>query len=98
MLGTTTTRRLATVMNYRYKIGQYEVSNTEYAAFLNDVASTDQYGLYNSNMAINRAGSDGSYSYSVQSGMDNKAVTYVSVYDSALRELVDRWRYRNRCL
>jgi formylglycine-generating enzyme required for sulfatase activity len=76
-------------VNYQYRIGQYEVSLTQYTAFLNAVAATDSYGLYNSIMAsnldiagISRSGSSGSYNYSVI-GSGNRPVTYVSWFDAA---------------
>ena len=34
----------------RYNIGKYEVTAGQYTAFLNAVAATDTYGLYNPNM------------------------------------------------
>jgi formylglycine-generating enzyme len=58
-------------------------------AFLNSVAKTDTYGLYDPRMAtvvvggIVRSGSNGSYSYSAKPHMGNKPVVYVSAYDSA---------------
>jgi len=73
---------------YAYQIGQYEVTNTQYAAFLNAVAATDTNGLYNGNMGggalggITQSGSTGSFSYSVKSGYANKPVNFVSFYDS----------------
>lgn len=72
-------------VNYAYQIGKYEVSNTEYAAFLNATAKVnDVYGLYHSLMSgISRSGSEGSYSYTVQSTMGDKPVNYVSAYDGA---------------
>lgn len=74
---------------YTYQIGAYEVTNAEYVEFLNAVASTDSYSLYNTNMGsnvrggINRSGSSGSYSYSVKTNMGNKPVMYVSWFDCA---------------
>lgn len=57
---------------YAYQIGKYEVTISQYTAFLNAVAKTDTYSLYNTSMAtdlniagISRSGSDGSYEYSV---------------------------------
>lgn len=69
---------------YTYQIGKYEVRNSEYAEFLNSVAATDTYGLYNVSMGgrIARAGSSGSYTYSVNSGYENIPVVYVSFYDA----------------
>ena len=55
-------------------MGKYDVTVGQYCQFLNAVAKTDTYGLYNSNMAdglcsptigITQSGSSGSYSYSV---------------------------------
>lgn len=69
---------------YSYAIGKYEVTNTQYAAFLNAKAATDTYGLYSTGMAgIARAGSSGSYIYTVNSGYENKAVNYVTYWDAA---------------
>jgi sulfatase modifying factor 1 len=57
---------------YEYKIGKYEVTIAQYTSFLNAVAVTDTYSLYNPAMAsdlrvagIGRSGSSGSYTYSV---------------------------------
>jgi formylglycine-generating enzyme len=76
-------------VSYAYHIGTYEVTNSQYAAFLNAKATTDTHSLYNSDMGsnayggINRAGSSGSYTYSVKSGFENKPVNYVSFWDAA---------------
>lgn len=75
-------------VGYTYEIGKYEVMNSQYAEFLNSVAATDTYGLYNIGMAsdprggIVRSGSDGSYTYSVKDNMGDKPVNYVSFYDA----------------
>jgi hypothetical protein len=73
-----------------YKIGKYEVTNAQYAEFLNAVAATDTNALYNANMGSNatfggitRSGAPGSYSYAVKSGFASKPVTYVSFWDAA---------------
>ena len=59
-------------VDYEYAIAKYEVTAGQYAAFLNAVAATDPYGLYNVNMwahetgcKIERTGSPGSYTYAV---------------------------------
>jgi formylglycine-generating enzyme required for sulfatase activity len=72
-----------------YLIGKYEVTVGQYTAFLNAVAVTDTYALYEQSMAtdvniagINRSGASGSYSYSVI-GSANHPVTYVSWGDAA---------------
>lgn len=72
---------------YTYNIGQTEVTNAQYAAFLNAKATSDPFGLYNPNMAgsfggIARLGSPGSYTYSTISGRANHPVNYVSFWDA----------------
>jgi len=74
---------------YDYQIGKYDVTIDQYTAFLNAVAATDTYSLYNSNMGtdgnsmgISQSGSTGSYTYSVI-GSANRPITYVSWFDSA---------------
>jgi formylglycine-generating enzyme required for sulfatase activity len=76
-------------VDYRYRIGRYEVTLNQYTAFLNAVAADDTYGLYDSSLAIDvtvagisRSGTPGSYSYSVI-GDGNRPVTYVSWFDAA---------------
>jgi formylglycine-generating enzyme required for sulfatase activity len=71
-------------VGYSYHIGTYEITNDQYAAFLNAVASIDTNEVWNSGMKISRSGANGSYSYTVQSGFSNAPVTWVS-YFSALR-------------
>src|SRR5262245_15234690 len=56
---------------YAYYIGTYEVTNSQYAEFLNDKAASDPLALYDQRMnsnalgGITQTGSSGSYSYSV---------------------------------
>ncbi len=82
-----------------YAIGKYEVTLSQYATFLNAVAATDTYNLYNTNMTnatiggISRSGSSGSYTYSVigpagitpvgAGNSGNRPVTFVSWFDAA---------------
>jgi formylglycine-generating enzyme required for sulfatase activity len=77
-------------VNYAYQIGKYEVTAGQYTEFLNAVAKTDTYGLYNVNMwsntygsKIQRTGSSGSYTYSVAADRANRPVNYVSWGDAA---------------
>jgi len=85
-------------VGYDYQIGKCEVTAGQYTEFLNAVAKTDTYGLYNVNMAdptmmppfhyslgcnIQRTGSAGDYSYSVASDWANRPVNYVSLGDAA---------------
>jgi formylglycine-generating enzyme required for sulfatase activity len=76
-------------VDYRYNIGVYEVTISQYTAFLNAVAKTDTYNLWNPSMGsdlniagISRSGLSGSYSYTVL-GSGNRPVTYVSWFDAA---------------
>jgi formylglycine-generating enzyme required for sulfatase activity len=76
-------------VNYNYAIAQYQVTNCEYVEFLNAVASTDAYGLWDIEMAndpkggITRSGSSGSFTYSAKTNMGNKPVNYVTWFDCA---------------
>ena len=72
-----------------YYIGKYEVTNSQYTAFLNSVADVeDTYGLYSSLMkttdagGIDRFGIAGDYTYVTKSGRGNWPVNYVSWYDA----------------
>jgi formylglycine-generating enzyme required for sulfatase activity len=77
-------------VDYTYNIGQYDVTSSQYTAFLNAVASTDPYGVYNSAMGgttdgdpgIIQSGSSGSYTYSVAAGRGNYPVTDVTFWDT----------------
>ena len=85
--------RICGAVAYSYNIGKYEVTAGQYTAFLNAVAKTDAYGLYNAYMDtsvhnyygcnIQRTGTSGSYSYSVAPDWANRPVNYVSWGDSA---------------
>ena len=74
---------------YDYQIGKYDVTIGQYTSFLNAVAATDTFSLYNSKMGtelniagISQTGGSGSYTYSVL-GSANRPITYVSWWDSA---------------
>ena len=74
---------------YDYSITTTEVTTAQYVEFLNAVAATDTYGLYNTSMSestyytgINRTGSSGSYEYTVNESWGNRPVVYVSWYDA----------------
>ena len=82
---------------YNYAIGTYEVTNTQYAAFLNAVAVTDPFSLYpssyygttthtddpTSTRGIVQSGVSGGYSYSVAADMANKPADYISWFSAA---------------
>jgi sulfatase modifying factor 1 len=81
---------------YAYQIGKYEVTNTQYTAFLNavDGSGANTNGVYNTDMG-NDAGTNGrggiTYNagaasgekYTIRSNMGAKPVNYVSWYDGA---------------
>ncbi len=76
-------------VEYDYKIGKYEVTAGQYTAFLNSVARTDTYGLYNTSMwsygrgcRISRSGTPGSYTYSVAPDWGDRPVNMVSWGDA----------------
>lgn len=67
-------------VGYIYQIGKYEVTVANYTEFLNAVAKTDTYGLWNNAMqaaasvaGITRTGSQGSYVYSVMTGSSGQS-------------------------
>ena len=77
-------------VSYAYNIGTYEVMAGQYAEFLNAVAKTDAYGLYNAYMwltdegcKIQQSGSSGSFTYDVMPDWTNRPVNYVSWGDAA---------------
>ncbi len=70
-------------VSYAYNIGKYEVTAGQYTEFLNAVAKTDAYGLYNPTMNdIIQSGTSGSYSYSVAAYWANRPVNLVSWGDT----------------
>jgi formylglycine-generating enzyme required for sulfatase activity len=81
-------------VSYNFNIGKYDVTTSQYVAFLNSVATQgDPYGLYYSGMAtdlstvhITQSGSPGSYNYAVTGtapGATNMPVFDVSWGDAA---------------
>ena len=74
---------------YAYKIGKYEVTNAEFAAFLNAVNKENIHKLYDGRMAgeyggITRNGDAGAYTYAVKDGWSKKPVNYVT-WETAIR-------------
>jgi formylglycine-generating enzyme required for sulfatase activity len=83
-------------VDYCYRIGKFEITAGQYAEFLNAVAGTDPYELYDPSMdsdeygcQITREGSDGGYVYNFRgrpSGSEadwvNRPVNYVSWGDA----------------
>jgi hypothetical protein len=75
---------------YEYKIAKNETTIGQYVEFLNAVARTDAYGLYNpligtnrNSSGITRSGAPGSYTYNAVTGTANRPITYVSWFDAA---------------
>lgn len=78
---------------YSYSIAKFEVTNAQYAEFLNAVADSDPNGLYSTDMGliepplpfyggITQSGVDGSFTYTTNPGRENKPVNYVGWYDA----------------
>jgi formylglycine-generating enzyme len=83
------TSNLYGAVAYSYSIGKYDVTVGQYATFLNAVAGTDPYSLYNTSMGtdpnvagISRSGSSGSFTYSVI-GSANHPIAYINWGDAA---------------
>ena len=94
--GNTGTVRFGSSIEYgavaaSFQIMKYEITNQQYTDFLNSVAATDTYSLYNQLMGsdasfrggITQSGSAGSYTYSAKTNMGDKPVNYVSWFDAA---------------
>ena len=83
--------RICGAVDYAYNIGKYEVTNAQYSEFLNAVAKTDTHALYSVGMAgiyggIERAGTEGNYTYGPKGGDTNwfnRPVNFVSFWDAA---------------
>jgi len=72
-----------------FQIMRYEFTNQQYTDFLNSVAATDTYSLYNAGMGsdarggITRSGASGSYTYATKTNMGDKPVNYVDWFAAA---------------
>jgi formylglycine-generating enzyme len=72
-----------------YRIGVYEITNAQYAEFLNAVAATDTHELFHPLMhefvrgGILRSGVEGSYQYTPKEHFADKPVNYISFWDAA---------------
>lgn len=74
---------------YEYRIGKFEVTVSQYAAFLNSVASSgDPHSLWVSSMGASTGGitrgdlGGGNYTYTVKENWGNKPITHVGFWDS----------------
>jgi PEP-CTERM putative exosortase interaction domain len=76
-------------VGYAYWIGTYEVTNAQYAEFLNAKAASDPFALYNTSMGsssaggITRSGVAGSFTYAAIAGRENMPVNFVGIFDAA---------------
>ncbi len=72
-------------VDYKYNIGKYEVTAGQYVEFLNAVAATDTYGLYDQQMnssqhgcQITQNGISGSYSYDFSGRLSGTAADWAN--------------------
>ena len=74
-------------VGYRYRMGTFEVTNDQYVEFLNAVAASDDFLVYNESMSthavggIDRFGAAGSYTYASKAGRGDLPVNFVSYND-----------------
>lgn len=61
-----------------FQIGKHEITNAQFAAFLNAVAKTDTNALYHSGMGIKQFGTSGQFAYAPKPGMGDKPVVHVT--------------------
>jgi sulfatase modifying factor 1 len=79
-------------VNHYYLIGKTEVTNTEYAAFLNAIGQQNANSVYNANMGVSstgtfggiiQSGTSGAFTYTAASGFENKPVNWVTWFSAA---------------
>lgn len=76
------------VVDMEFRITKYEITNAQYAEFLNAVAFEDTHGLYGTDTnlghysGISRSGTPGSFEYEAESGRELKPVVFVSFFDA----------------
>jgi sulfatase modifying factor 1 len=69
---------------YRFGIGKYEVTVSDYTDFLNAAAKADPHNLWsNKTQFIARAGTSGSYVYAAQPFMAQRPISYLTWFDAA---------------
>jgi hypothetical protein len=65
-----------------YRISKYEITNDDYAEFLNAVAASDPNSVFNPGApGIAQSGSPGSYTYTPEVGLGPRPAAFVSFYD-----------------
>lgn len=72
---------------YVYEIGETEVTNSQYVAFLNAIAKADPNAVYDTKMAggeggIKRTGVSGAYVYTAKPGMGENPVNFACYWDA----------------
>jgi len=77
-------------VSYVYQMGRFEVTNSQYAEFLNAVGRSNTNNIYNASMGtdavnggITQSGASGAFVYTVKSGFANKPVNYLNWYSAA---------------
>jgi len=65
-----------------FLIATTEVTNDQYAQYLNSIAASDPNGVWNANMDITRSGPDGGYTYAANVGYGSRALDEASFYDA----------------
>lgn len=66
----------------QYRISSTEVTNAQYAEFLNAIAASDPNGVWDANMDITRGGSDGSYTYTPTAGFSANPLNNATFFDA----------------
>ncbi|MEI8313718.1 MAG: SUMF1/EgtB/PvdO family nonheme iron enzyme, partial [Verrucomicrobiota bacterium] len=83
------TNRPFGAVSYDFAIGKYEVTNAQYASFLNAMATTDTYWLYPTTLkypltrGILQSGSPGNYTYSIADNMADKPANNMTWFSAA---------------
>jgi formylglycine-generating enzyme required for sulfatase activity len=69
---------------YTYRIARTELTNAQYAEFLNAVASlADPHELFNTRIReIVRGGSAGSFAYEVETGVEDRPARFIDFFDA----------------
>ncbi len=69
-------------VDYEFLISKHEVTNEQYAEFLNHVAAVDPHELFVERMRIQREGTSGNFRYSPAPGFEKHPVTHIRFFDA----------------
>ena len=70
-------------VSYVFRIAQTEVTNAQYAEFLNAVAANgDPNGIFNERSVITRLGTGPPYAYEVRAGLENRPAGWINFFDA----------------